>query len=190
MSDTTTSTATFAPELTGTYQIDPAHSRVGFVARHAMVTKVRGSFNEFEGSIVVDAADPAKSKVEVTIQVASVDTRQAQRDDHLRTNDFFDAPNYPTITFSSTDVRVLSPESLEVTGDLTIRGITKPVTLEVEFGGSAKDAYGNDRIGFDATTTINRKDFGVNFNAALDAGGVMVSEKVTIELEISAVKAA
>jgi polyisoprenoid-binding protein YceI len=184
-----TKTATFDPELTGSYSIDTTHSRVGFVARHALVTKVRGSFNDFDGAITVDAENPENSKVEVTIQVASVDTRNEQRDDHLRTNDFFDAQNFPTITFRSTAVQVVDAEHLQVEGDLTIRGVTKPVTLEAEFAGGAVDAWGKSRIGFDAKTVINRKDFGVNWNAALEAGGVLVSEQITIELEISAVKA-
>lgn len=186
----TSTTTTFSPELTGEYQFDTAHSRVGFVARHAMVTKVRGSFNEFEGSLHVDAADPGRSSVNVTIEVASVDTRNEQRDGHLRTNDFFDAPTYPKITFVSTGIEQVDESHFDVAGDLTIRGITKPVTLALEYTGSAKDPFGNQRIGFEGTTTINRSDFGVNFNATLETGGVLVSEKATIELEISAIKTA
>ena len=187
---TSTTTSTFSPELTGDYQFDTAHSRVGFVARHAMVTKVRGSFNEFEGAIHIDAADPTRSSVNVTIDVASVDTRNEQRDGHLRTNDFFDAPTYPKITFVSTAIEQVDESHFNVHGGLTIRGVTKPVTLELEYTGSAKDPFGNQRIGFEGTTTINRTDFGVNFNAALETGGVLVSEKATIELEISAIKSA
>lgn len=190
MTSTDTPTATFSPELTGDYQIDTVHSRVGFVARHAMVSKVRGAFNTFEGTIHLDANEPGKSSVAVTIEVASVDTRNEQRDEHLRTNDFFDAPNFPQITFTSTAIEVVDGEHVNVTGDLTIRGVTRPVTLEAEFGGGAKDPYGNERIGFEASTVINRKDFGVNFNAVLETGGVMVSEKITIELDVEAVKAA
>ena len=187
---TSTTTSTFSPELTGDYQFDTAHSRVGFVARHAMVTKVRGSFNEFEGAIHIDAADPTSSSVNVTIDVASVDTRNEQRDGHLRTNDFFDAPTHPKITFVSTAIEQRDESHFNVHGGLTIRGVTKPVTLELEYTGSAKDPFGNQRIGFEGTTTINRTDFGVNFNAALETGGVLVSEKATIELEISAIKSA
>ncbi|MHB1987693.1 MAG: YceI family protein [Acidimicrobiales bacterium] len=183
-----TSTSTFSPVLTGDYTIDLAHSRLGFVARHAMVTKVRGSFQSFDGALHVDAEDPTKSSANFTVEVASVDTANAQRDEHLRTNDFFDVPNYPQITFASTRVEPRDAEHFNVAGDLTIRGITKPVTIELEFTGPARDPYGNQRIGFEGTTVLNRKDFGVNFNAALETGGVLVSEKVTLEIDISAIK--
>src|SRR5579875_3293980 len=187
---TTASPETYSQELTGTYKLDPAHTRLGFVARHAMVTKVRGSFAEFEGTLQIDANEPANSSGSVTIQVKSIDTGIGQRDDHLRTNDFFDAPNFPEISFKSTAVEVVDPTHFNVTGDLTIRETTKPVTVELEFTGAAKDPFGNDRIGFEGTTVINRKDFGVNFNAPLEAGGVLVSDKVTLELDISAIKEA
>jgi polyisoprenoid-binding protein YceI len=182
------STATIAPTVTGTYTLDPSHSRLGFVARHAMVTKVRGSFDDFAGSITLDIDDPAASTAEVTMQVASVDTRNPQRDEHLRTNDFFDAPNHPEITFRSTGVSQTGSDTFDVVGDLTIKGVTKSVTVEFEFTGAATDPYGNERVGFEGKTTINRTDFGVNFNAKLDTGGVLVGEKITIELEISAIK--
>lgn len=181
-------TATLAPTVSGTYTLDPSHSRLGFVARHAMVTKVRGSFDDFAGSITLDTENPAASTAEVTMQVASVDTRNAQRDEHLRTNDFFDVPNYPTITFTSTGVSQTGSTTFDVVGDLTIKGVTKSVTVAFEFTGTATDPYGNDRVGFEGQTTINRTDFGVNFNAKLDTGGVLVGEKITIELEISAIK--
>ena len=182
------STATLAPSVTGSYTLDPSHSRLGFVARHAMVTKVRGTFDEFAGAITLDTDNPAASKAEVTMQVASVDTRNAQRDEHLRTNDFFDAPNYPEITFASTGVSQTGTDTFDVVGDLTIKGVTKSVTVAFEFTGAATDPYGNERVGFEGQTTINRTEFGVNFNAKLDAGGVLVGEKITIELEISAIK--
>ena len=175
---------------TGTYTLDPAHSRLGFVARHAMVTKVRGGFNDFEGTITVDGADPSLSRVDVRAKVASIDTRNEQRDGHLRTNDFLDAETYPEITFVSTSVAHRGGHDFEVTGDLTIKGTTKSVTVPLEFQGSAKDPFGNTRIGFEGTTTIERSDYGVSFNAALETGGVLVSEKVTLEFEISAVKSA
>jgi polyisoprenoid-binding protein YceI len=187
---TTTTAQTYSPELTGTYKLDPAHSRLGFVARHAMVTKVRGSFSEFEGTLQIDASEPARSSGSVTIQVKSIDTGIGQRDDHLRTNDFFDAPNFPEIRFNSTAIEVVDATHFNVTGDLTIRDTTKPVTIEFEFIGAAKDPFGNERIGFEGSTGINRKDFGVNFNAPLEAGGVLVSDKVTLELDISAIKEA
>ncbi len=174
--------------LTGDYVVDAAHSRIGFVARHAMVTKVRGQFNEFDGKAFLDFEDPARSRAEVTIDVASIDTRNAQRDGHLRTNEFFDAPNHPHITFRSTSVDKVDDETFRLNGDLTIKGITKPVTVNFEFAGTAKDPFGNTRVGFEGTTTINRSEYGVTFNAALETGGVLVSEKITLEFELSAVK--
>jgi polyisoprenoid-binding protein YceI len=179
---------TTAPSLTGTYTLDPAHSRIGFVARHAMVTKVRGAFGSFTGSAVLDADDPARSSAELTVEVASVDTGNAQRDDHLRTNDFFDAATYPQIRFVSTAVERVDDTEYRLTGDLTIKGITKPVTVEFTYTGSAVDPWGNERAGFEGRAVINRKDWGVNFNAALEAGGVLVSEKITLEFDIAAVK--
>ena len=181
-------TASVPATLTGTYAIDPTHSRIGFVARHAMVTKVRGSFNEFEGSGYFDAENPAASHLALTIQAASIDTRNADRDGHLKSNDFFDMENYPEITFASTAVEQLDPETYRVTGDLTIKGVTKPVTVDFEYTGSATDPFGNHRIGLEGKTTVNRKDWGVNWNAALEAGGVLVSEKVTLEFEVSAIR--
>ena len=177
---------TLAPA--GTYTIDPTHSRIGFVARHAMVTKVRGSFNEFEGSGYFDADDPTKSNLQLTIQAASIDTRNADRDGHLRSNDFFDMETYPTITFTSTAVEKTGDDTYRVTGDLTIKDVTKSVSVDFEYMGTAKDPFGNERLGLEGTTTINRKDWGVNWNAALDTGGVLVSEKVTLEFEVSAIR--
>jgi polyisoprenoid-binding protein YceI len=179
---------TGAPDLTGDYVLDIAHSRLGFVARHAMVTKVRGAFNEFEGTAHLDGSDPTKSSASVTIDVASIDTRQPQRDDHLRTNDFFDAPTFPKITFVSTAVEQVSEETFRMAGDLTIKDVTRRISIDFEYTGSATDPFGNQRVGFEGSTVINRKDFGVNFNAVLETGGVMVSEKITLEFEISAIK--
>jgi len=181
-------TPTVPTTLTGTYTIDPAHSRIGFVARHAMVTKVRGSFNEFDGSGYLDAANPANSKLELSIKAASIDTRNADRDAHLRSNDFFDMDTYPQITFTSTSVEPSGDSAYRVTGDLTIKGATRPVSIDFEYTGSAVDPYGNQRIGFEGTTTVNRKDWGVNWNAALEAGGVLVSENVTLEFDVSAIR--
>jgi polyisoprenoid-binding protein YceI len=183
-----TETTTAIQDLTGDYQLDVAHTRIGFVARHAMVTKVRGSFREFEGIAHLDAQDPTKSSAELTIQVASITTGQDQRDAHLRNNDFFDVPNFPTITFKSTAVEAKGDAEFTMTGDLTIKGITKPVTIDFELTGTAKDPYGNLRAGFDGKAVINRTDFGVNFNAALETGGVLVSEKITLEFDVSAIK--
>jgi polyisoprenoid-binding protein YceI len=184
---TSASVATLA-DLSGDYVLDPAHTRVGFVARHAMVTKVRGQFTEFEGSAVVDADDFAKSSVSLTIQAASIDTRNEQRDGHLKGNDFLAMDEYPTLTFVSTAVVRNGPTDLEVTGDLTVRGVTKSVTIPFEFEGAATDPFGNERVGFEGSVVINRKDYGVNWNAALETGGVLVSEKVTLEFEVSAIK--
>jgi polyisoprenoid-binding protein YceI len=184
----TTASAPALTELTGTYTLDPAHTRIGFVARHAMVTKVRGSFDEFAGTAVLDGANPANSRVEVTIEAASIDTRNAQRDEHLRSNDFLAMQEYPKITFASTAVRPAGETTFEVTGDLTIKGVTNEITIPFEFEGSAKDPFGNQRIGFEGSVTINRKDYGVTWNAALEGGGVLVSDKVTLEFEISAIK--
>jgi polyisoprenoid-binding protein YceI len=181
-----TVTATTTP--TGTYAIDPTHSRIGFVARHAMVTKVRGSFNEFEGSGYFDAEDPGRSHLQLTIQAASIDTRNADRDGHLRSNDFFDMEHHPEITFVSTAVEQTAPDRYRVTGDLTIKGVTRPVAVDLEYTGAALDPFGNQRVGFEGKTVVNRKDWGVNWNAALEAGGVLVSEKVTLEFEVSAIR--
>ena len=186
----TTASAPTLTDLTGTYTIDPAHTRIGFVARHAMVTKVRGSFDEFAGTAVLDGASPASSRVEVTIEAASIDTRNAQRDEHLRSNDFLAMQEYPKITFASTGVRQAGETTFEVTGDLTIKGVTNEITIPFEFEGAAKDPFGNQRVGFEGSVTINRKDYGVTWNAALEGGGVLVSDKVVLEFEISAIKTA
>ena len=185
---TTTTTPGTTSALTGTYTLDPTHTRLGFVARHAMVTKVRGSFTDFVGTAVLDGEDPSRSHAEVTISVASVDTGNAQRDDHLRTNDFFDVANFPEIRFVSTQAESLGGDNYRLTGDLTIKGITKQVAVDFEFQGLVADPWGNQRAGFEGKTVINRKDWGVNFNAALEAGGVLVSEKITLEFDVSAIR--
>ncbi len=183
-----TTTDTVPATLTGKYTIDPSHSRIGFAARHAMVTKVRGSFNQFEGSGYFDAENPSNSTLELVIQASSIDTRNEDRDGHLRSNDFLDMENHPTIEFTSTEVSQIDDGVYRVAGDLTIKGVTKQVALDFEFTGAAVDPYGNQRIGFEGATTINRKDWGVNWNAALEAGGVLVSEKVVLEFEVSAIQ--
>ena len=185
---TTTATSVTQETLTGDYTLDLAHTRIGFSARHAMVTKVRGQFNEFTGSVFLDAESPENSKVEITIKAASVDTRNADRDAHLRSNDFFAMEEFPEITFRSTRVEQASENEYYVTGDLTIRATTKPVTVNFQLNGSAVDPWGNFRVGFEGQTTINRKDWGVSLNAAMEAGGVLVSEKVNLEFEVEAVK--
>ncbi|WP_327070385.1 YceI family protein [Kitasatospora sp. NBC_01250] len=175
-------------ELTGDYQLDPAHTRIGFVARHAMVTKVRGHFKEFEGSAHLDGSDPAKSTATVTIKTGSIDTGNEQRDGHLRTNDFLDAPNFPEIVFASTGIEALDGDRYRLTGNLTIKDVTRPVSLDVEFDGSARDPYGNLRLGFEGSTTISRKDYGITWNAPLEGGGVLVGDKVVLEFDVSAIR--
>jgi len=182
--------ATTYPQLTGEYTLDPAHSRIGFVARHAMVTKVRGSFNDFVGTATIDGDAPEKSSVQVTIQANSIDTRNADRDGHLKSNDFLSMDEYPQLTFTSTEIKQTGDTSFDVTGDLTIKDVTRSVTVPFEFEGSAKDPFGNERIGFEGSTSISRKDWGINFNAVLETGGVLVSDKITLEFEISAIKSA
>lgn len=182
------STSTASTILSGTYTVDPQHSRIGFVARHAMVTKIRGSFNEFAGSGYFDAANPSNSKVELTINAASIDTRNPDRDAHLRSNDFFDMDTYPEIRFSSSSVAQSGPTQYNVKGYLTIKGISRPVSIDFEHTGNAVDPYGNFRIGLEGTASVNRKDWGINWNAALEAGGVLVSENVTLEFEVSAIQ--
>ncbi len=181
-------TITAPSTVTGAYAIDASHSRIGFVARHAMVTKVRGSFNDFEGSGYFDADQPANSHLELVIEAASIDTRNADRDGHLRSNDFFAMDEYPQITFKSTSVEQTGDAEYKVTGDLTIKGVTKAVTVDFDYTGAAVDPFGNHRIGLEGTTTINRKDWGISFNAPLETGGVLVSEKVTLEFDVSAVR--
>lgn len=181
-------TTTDLTALTGTYTIDPAHTRIGFVARHAMVTKVRGAFNEFEGSAYLDGANPANSTAKVTIKATSIDTRNAQRDEHLRSNDFLAMEQYPEITFVSTAVRQTSGADFELTGDLTIKGVTNSITIPFTYEGAATDPFGAVRVGFEGSVAINRKDYGVTWNAALETGGVLVSDKIVLEFEVSAVK--
>lgn len=174
-------------DISGHYTLDVSHSRLGFVARHAMVTKVRGQFGAFTGTATIDEATPSSSKVELSIDVASIETGSADRDGHLKSADFFDAETYPTITFRSTDVQ-RDGSGWAVTGDLTIKDVTKPVTVEFEHTGSARDPFGNLRVGFEGETTINRKDWGLTWNAALETGGVLVSEKIKLEFDVSAIQ--
>ena len=174
--------------VTGDYQLDPAHSRLGFVARHAMVTKVRGQFPDFSGTLHLDEEDPSRSTAEVTVQMGSVETGQPQRDDHLRTSDFFDVEQFPTMSFRSTGAERTGEDRYALTGDLTIKGVTRPVTLDLEYTGVVRDPFGNDRVGFEGRATINRKDWGLVWNVALEAGGWLVSEKITLELDVAAVR--
>ena len=181
-------TAADHAQLTGEYTLDPTHTRIGFVARHAMVTKVRGAFNEFTGTAHIDGEKPEQSSVELVIKAESIDTRNSDRDSHLRSNDFLKMDEYPEITFRSTGVRQNGEDAFDVTGDLTIKGVTRSVTVPFTYEGRATDPFGNSRIGLEGSTTINRQDFGVTWNAALETGGFLVSDKVTLEFEVSAVK--
>ncbi len=173
--------------LTGAFALDASHTRIGFSARHAMVTKVRGAFNEVEGTGYLDEAVPSNSHFEVTIRAASIDTRNAGRDAHLRDNDFLATDQYPEITFCSTSVERLGAGHYEVVGDLTIRGTTKPVHIRLELIGSIIDPWGKLRVGFEGEATMNRKEWGVSWNYVLDAGGVMVSDNVNLEFELALV---
>jgi polyisoprenoid-binding protein YceI len=186
--NTDTADASDLAQLTGDYTLDPAHTRIGFVARHAMVTKVRGSFHDLDGTIHVDGENLANSRGQLTIRAKSIDTGNADRDAHLRSNDFFAMDEYPQITFVSTAVEPVDAAHYRVTGDLTMRGVSRPVTVDFAFTGAATDPFGNLRVGLEGSVTVNRKDWGVNWNAALEAGGVLVSEKVTLELDISAIR--
>jgi polyisoprenoid-binding protein YceI len=187
-SATAVATPTAIEDLTGDYQLDPAHTRIGFVARHAMVTKVRGTFKQFEGSAHLDAQDPTKSSATLRIKTDSIDTGSEQRDAHLRTNDFFDAPNHPEIVFESTSAERIDDDTYRLAGDLTIKGVTKPVSVDFEFTGSAKDPFGNLRAGFEGTATVNRKDWDLTWNAPLETGGFLVSDRVVLEFDVSAIK--
>ena len=171
--------------VVGTWDIDASHSTVGFSVRHMMVSKVRGYFREFTGEIVT-AENPTDSTVTATIELSSIDTRQEQRDAHIRSADFFDVGNHTEMTFRSTSVTTDGGD-WTVEGDLTIKGITKPVTLELELNGFGPDAYGGTRAGFSAKTEISRKEFGVDIDMPMDGGGVVVGDKINVELEIEAV---
>jgi len=170
----------------GTYAFDAAHTHVGFAVRHMGVSKVRGRFSGVQGTLVV-AEDPLQSSVSVTIDAATIDTRDETRDNHVRTADFLDVANHPTITFESTSVEAAGKDAWKVSGDLTIRGTTRPVTLDTSLEGVIQDPYGNHRVGFSATTTIDRDEFGVSFGAVMEAGGLVVGKRVTIEIEAEAV---
>jgi polyisoprenoid-binding protein YceI len=173
----------------GSYAIDPSHSQVGFAVRHLMVAKTRGRFSDFAGTVDI-GENPLESSVSVTIQAASIDTRDEQRDGHLRTGDFFEVEAYPTITYQSRSVRQTGKGQYLVEGDLTVKGVTQPVPLELTFEGGATDPWGGVRLGFSAKAELDREAFGLNWNQALETGGVLVGKKVAIEIEAEAVKQA
>ncbi|HEY5051445.1 MAG TPA: YceI family protein [Acidothermaceae bacterium] len=181
----TTTIETVPGYIAGTWAIDPVHSDVGFVVRHMVVAKVRGRFTKFEGQIVT-GENPADSSVTATIELSSIDTGNQQRDDHIRSADFFEVEKYPTMTYRSTGVRQDGAD-LVLDGQLTLKGVTKDVPLRLELNGFGPDAYGGTRAGYTATADINRRDFGVNFNAALETGGAVVADKIAIHLEVEAV---
>jgi polyisoprenoid-binding protein YceI len=181
-------TTTTLQQTTGTWTIDSSHTRVGFSAKHAMVATVRGQFNEFDGTLSLDGAAPEQSSATVTIKAGSISTGSDDRDNHVRSADFLDVESHPELTFRSTGVRYEGGDDFVMTGDLTIRGTTRPVELKVDLEGLASDPFGNERIGFSGETTISRKDFGLTWNVALEAGGVLVSDKVKITLDVSAIK--
>ncbi|MEW2496717.1 MULTISPECIES: YceI family protein [Streptomyces] len=176
--------------LTGTYALDPAHSTIGFVARHAMVTNVKGGFQEFEGTLQLDGSNPAKSTASIDVTMDSISTGSADRDNHLRSSDFFKIDEHPTMTFRSTKAEALGGDDYRITGDLTILGTTKPITIDLEFNGAAKDPFGNERVGFEGKAEILRSDWGLTWNAALETGGVLVSDKIKLAFDISAIKQA
>ena len=181
--------ATTTPQVgTSTWVIDAVHSSVEFSVKHMMVATAKGRFTKVEGTIQLDPANPAAASVVATIDTTSIDTGQAQRDGHLRTDDFFNAEKYPTATFRSTRVEVIDDENAKVYGDLTIRDVTKEVVFDVEFEGQGKDAYGKQRAGFTATGAINRLDFGIKWNPVLETGGFAVSNRVKLTLHIAAVR--
>ncbi|TWH04215.1 polyisoprenoid-binding protein YceI [Nocardioides sp. J9] len=182
-----TETTTALTDISGDYTLDTSHSRLGFVARHAVVTKVRGQFTDWSATAHVDTSNPAASSVTLTINPASISTGSADRDGHLQSADFFDVEQFPEWKFVSTEVS-RDGDEWTITGDLTIKDVTKPVTIEFEENGSAKDPFGNIRVGFEGDVTINRKDWGLTWNAALETGGVLVSEKIKLEFDISAIK--
>jgi len=173
----------------GTWTIDTVHTHVGFSVKHMMVTTVRGQFRKYSGTVRLDPKDFTRSTFEGEIDVASIDTGVADRDNHLRSNDFFDAPSHPKITFKSSRIEKKGEGEYVVHGDITIRGVTKPIALDVEYLGTSKNPYGKTVAGVSAHGTLNRKDFGVSFNALLETGGVAVGEKVKLEVEVEALYA-
>ncbi|MGO1545077.1 MAG: YceI family protein [Gulosibacter sp.] len=176
------------PQLAGTWTIDPAHSRVGFSTRHAMVTRVRGAFNNISGQAVIDAEAFDRSTVHVSIDAASIDTRQADRDAHLRSADFLNVEEFPEITFTSNSIDEIADNSFIVAGELTIRGIVRPVSVPLELIGVDTDPSGALRAGLEGTRRIDRRDWGVSWNTPLDSGGVLVSDKITLEFELALTK--
>ncbi|MEU9227132.1 YceI family protein [Streptomyces massasporeus] len=192
--DTQTAAATgtaVSPELaalTGDYTIDPAHSTIGFVARHAMVTNVKGSFQDFTGALHLDGTDPSRSTASLDVVMDSIETGNADRDGHLKSADFFKADEFPAMTFRSTKAEALGGDDYRITGELTILGTTRPLVIDLEFNGAAKDPFGNERVGFEGKAEILRSEWGLTWNAALETGGVLVSDKIKLNFDISAIR--
>lgn len=189
MSTATDTSSLNLANATGTWDFDTAHTTLGFSARHAMVAKVRGGFSDFSGSFTIDGDDLSTSSAELTIQAASIDTRNSDRDAHLTSPDFLDVESFPTISFHSTAVHV-DGNDVTIAGDLTIHGVTRPVSVDYEFVGISQDPWGNVRIGFEGSTTISRKDFGLVWNAALETGGVLVGDEIRLSLDVEGIRRA
>ncbi|MEU2598829.1 YceI family protein [Streptomyces hirsutus] len=190
-SETATAPAPVNPDLaalTGDYTIDPSHTTLGFVARHAMVTNVKGSFQEFTGTLHLDGSAPSNSTATLDVEMASIETGSADRDGHLKSADFFKVEEFPKMTFRSTKTEALGGDDYRVTGDLTILGTTKPLIIDLEFNGAATDPFGNERVGFEGKAEILRSEWGLTWNAALETGGVLVSDKIKLNFDISAIK--
>jgi polyisoprenoid-binding protein YceI len=173
---------------TGTWNVDPSHSRIGFRVKHLGISTVRGEFREYEGQLTI--AEDGTATASGTIKTDSIDTSQADRDTHLKAPDFFDVETYPEITFQSTSIVAIDEDAYEVTGDLTMHGVTQPVTLKTEVGGVETDPFGNERVGLEVTGELSRSDYGMKFNMALGSGNLAVSDKVKLDLDVSAVKQA
>lgn len=173
-----------------TWNIDPSHSGINFSVRHMVVSKVRGRFTKYSGALQIDDSDLSRSTAEVSIEAASIDTGVTDRDNHLRSPDFFDVEKYPTLTYRVKSLEKVGAENYRGRGDLTIHGVTREVPLEIEFGGQTKDPYGNQRMGFSAKTHIERKDFGLTWSMLLETGGLVVGDRIDIDIELEAVKAA
>ncbi|MFD7549133.1 YceI family protein [Streptomyces sp. NPDC059578] len=185
---TAVATAPHLAPLTGTYTLDPAHSTIGFVARHAMVTNVKGGFQDVSGTLDLDGHNPGNSTAALDIQMASIDTGNADRDGHLKSADFFRIDEFPTMTFRSTSTEHLGGEDFRITGDLSLLGTTRPISIDLEFNGAATDPFGNERVGFEGRAELLRSEWGLTWNAALETGGVLVSDKVKLNFDISAIK--
>ncbi|MFG3206066.1 YceI family protein [Streptomyces sp. NPDC048192] len=185
-----TATSPDLSALTGDYTIDPAHTTIGFTARHAMVTNVKGAFHDFTGTLHLDGADPSRSTATIDVQMASIETGNADRDGHLKSADFFKIDEFPVMTFRSTKAEAVGGDEYRITGDLSLLGVTKQITIDLEFNGAAKDPFGNERVGFEGKAEILRSEWGLTWNAALETGGVLISDKIKLNFEISAIKQA